>query len=123
MTVPLATLGTVMPGGLEIKRATIRGEESQGMLCSARELMLSEDHSGIIDLDVMFAGVVLELGAPIDRYLPEPDVVLEVEVPFKPSDGMGVVGLAREVKAALAAAGHRGSAPARGATRVRPPCA
>ena len=104
MLVPLATLGTIMPGGMEIKRAKIRGEESQGMLCSARELLLSEDHSGIIDLDVMFAGVKLEIGAPIDRYLPEPDVVLEVEVPFNRPDGMGVIGLAREVRAALGGA-------------------
>lgn len=101
MTVPLATLGTVMPGGLEIKRAKIRGEESEGMLCSARELMLSEDHSGIIDLDVMFAGATLVPGTPIDALLPEPDAILEVEVPFNRPDGMGIVGLAREVKAAL----------------------
>ncbi len=100
MTVPLATLGTVMPGGMEIKRAKIRGEESEGMLCSSRELLLSDDHSGIIDLEVMFAGTPLEIGAPIDRYLPEPDAILEVEVPFNRPDGMGVIGLAREVKAA-----------------------
>src|SRR5690348_16835567 len=47
MLVPLATEGAVLPGGLTIKRSKIRGEESQGMLCSARELQLSEDHSGI----------------------------------------------------------------------------
>jgi phenylalanyl-tRNA synthetase beta chain len=104
MTVPLATLGTVMPGGMKIQRAKIRGEESEGMLCSARELMLSEDHSGIVDLDVMLAGQKLEIGTPLDRYLPEPDAILEVEVPFNRPDGMGVVGLAREVKAALGGA-------------------
>jgi phenylalanyl-tRNA synthetase beta chain len=104
MIVPLATIGTVMPGGMEIKRAKIRGEESEGMLCSARELMLSEDHSGIVDLEAMFRGVALEIGAPIDRYLPEPDAVLEVEVPFNRPDGMGVVGLAREVRAAFGGA-------------------
>ncbi len=104
MTVPLATIGTVMPGGMVIQRAKIRGEESQGMLCSARELLLSDDHSGIIDLEAMFPGVRFELGAPLDRYLPEPDTVLEIEVPFNRPDGMGVVGLAREVKAALGGA-------------------
>ena len=117
MTVPLATLGTVMPGGMEIKRAKIRGEESQGMLCSARELMLSEDHSGIIDLEAMFAGMALEIGEPIDRYLPEPDTVLEVEVPFNRPDGMGVVGLAREVKAAF---GGRWTGAARQRLDARP---
>ncbi|MCC6649995.1 MAG: phenylalanine--tRNA ligase subunit beta [Candidatus Eisenbacteria bacterium] len=101
MTVPLATLGTVMPNGLEIKRAKIRGEESEGMLCSARELMLSEDHSGILELTELFAGQALTIGAPVDTYFPKPDAVLEVEVPFNRPDGMGVIGLAREVKAAL----------------------
>jgi phenylalanyl-tRNA synthetase beta chain len=101
MTVPLATLGTVMPGGMEIKRAKIRGEESEGMLCSARELGLSDDHSGILELTTLLPGVALEPGTPIDAYLPEPDAVLEVEVPFNRPDGLGVVGLAREVKAAL----------------------
>lgn len=101
MTVPLATLGTVMPNGLVIKAAKIRGEESQGMLCSARELGLSEDHSGILELTALLPGAALVPGRPIDDYLPEPDVVLEVEIPFNRPDGMGVVGLAREVKAAL----------------------
>ena len=101
MTVPLATLGTVMPNGMEIKAAKIRGEESQGMLCSARELGLSEDHSGILELTDLLPGVALEAGRPIDDYLPEPDAVLEVEIPFNRPDGMGVVGLAREVRAAL----------------------
>jgi phenylalanyl-tRNA synthetase beta chain len=101
MVVPLATVGTTMPNGLVIKAAKIRGEESQGMLCSGRELMLSEDHDGILDLRTYLSGVVLEPGKPLDAYLPEPDHVLEVEIPFNRPDGMGVVGLAREVKAAL----------------------
>ena len=104
MTVPLATLGTVMPNGLEIKRAKIRGEESQGMLCSARELGLSEDHSGILELSELFPGADLKPGTPIDTFMPEPDAVLEVEVPFNRPDGMGVIGLAREVKAAFGGA-------------------
>jgi phenylalanyl-tRNA synthetase beta chain len=101
MIVPLATVGTTMPSGLVIKAAKIRGEESQGMLCSARELMLSEDHDGILDLRGYLAGATLEAGKPFEAYLPEPDFVLEVETPFNRPDGMGVLGLAREVKAAL----------------------
>ena len=101
MIVALATVGTTMPNGLVIKAARIRGEESQGMLCSGRELMLSEDHDGILDLRTYLAGATLEVGKPFDTYLPEPDHVLEVETPFNRPDGMGVVGLAREVKAAL----------------------
>lgn len=101
MLVPLANVGTTMPSGLVIKKAKIRGEESQGMLCSGRELEISEDHDGILDLRVFLAGAALEVGQPLDRYLPEPDHVLEVEIPFNRPDGMGVLGLAREVKAAL----------------------
>src|SRR5690606_24828843 len=48
--VPLATLGTVMPDGMEIARRKLRGEWSNGMLCSARELELGEDHGGILVL-------------------------------------------------------------------------
>src|SRR5258706_7429508 len=47
MIVPLATAGAVLPGGLAIKKSKIRGEQSQGRLCSAPELGLSEDHDGI----------------------------------------------------------------------------
>ena len=101
MIVPLATVGTTMPNGLVIKAAKIRGEESQGMLCSGRELQLTEDHDGILDLRSFMGGVEFVVGRPFDSYLPEPDAVLEVEIPFNRPDGMGVVGLAREVKAVL----------------------
>jgi phenylalanyl-tRNA synthetase beta chain len=102
MIAPLATEGAVLPGGLAIKRSKIRGEESQGMLCSARELQLSEDHSGILDLRTFGAGPAsLVPGTPIAKALGPPDAVLEVEMPFNRPDGMGIVGLAREVKAAL----------------------
>src|SRR5690348_10993763 len=49
MKVPLAKIGARLPG-LEIRRASLRGVESEGMLCSARELGLSEDHSGLLEL-------------------------------------------------------------------------
>lgn len=101
MFVALATVGTTMPAGLVIKPAKIRGEESQGMLCSARELQISEEHDGILDLAQHLPGAALVPGRPLDAYLPEPDAVLEVEVPFNRPDGLGIVGLAREVKSAL----------------------
>jgi phenylalanyl-tRNA synthetase beta chain len=102
MIAPLATIGAKLPGGLVIKKSKIRGVESQGMLCSADELGFSDDHSGIVDLPVHLgtdAGLVT--GRPLDELLPPPDAVLEVEVPFNRPDGLGVVGLAREVKAAF----------------------
>ena len=108
MVVPLATIGATLPGGLVIKKSKIRGEESQGMLCSARELGLSEDHEGIVDLERTFGagegGEAVALpasGTPLAALVGTPEVVLEVEVPFNRPDGLGIVGLAREVKAAL----------------------
>jgi len=49
--VPVATVGTKMPNGMEIKEASIRGEKSFGMLCAKDELGLGEDHSGIFILN------------------------------------------------------------------------
>jgi phenylalanyl-tRNA synthetase beta chain len=101
MIAPLAMIGAKLPGGLVIKRSKIRGVESQGMLCSADELGFSDDHSGIVDLPAYLGtDTGLVTGRPLDELLPPPDAVLEVEVPFNRPDGLGVVGLAREVKAA-----------------------
>ena len=61
MIVPLATVGTTMPDGLVIKAAKIRGEESQGMICSGRELQLTEDHDGILDLGAYLKRAALEV--------------------------------------------------------------
>jgi len=51
MVVPYAPAGATLPGGFTLERRTIRGQVSDGMLCSARELGLGEDHSGILGLD------------------------------------------------------------------------
>jgi len=93
--VPLATLGTVMPGGLEIGRRKMRGEWSNGMLCSARELGLGDDHAGILVLDPDLA-----LGTPITEALGiDRDVLWELEVNPNRPDAMSVAGLARDVAA------------------------
>src|SRR5204863_8366817 len=77
-------------------------EESQGMLCSARELEMSDDHEGILDLARMIDGAAdAMIGRPLDDVLGPPDAVLEVEIPFNRPDGLGIVGLAREETAAL----------------------
>jgi phenylalanyl-tRNA synthetase beta chain len=91
--VPLATLGTVMPGGMKIEKRKLRGEWSNGMLCSARELGTSDDHGGILVL-----GGDLALGTPIAEALGiEPDVLWELEVNPNRPDAMNVLGLARDV--------------------------
>lgn len=51
LKVPLARIGAVLPGDFKISKARMRGEDSFGMLCSARELGLSQDHGGLLELD------------------------------------------------------------------------
>ena len=102
MMVPLATVGAELPGGVRIRKSKIRGEESQGMLCSPRELQLSDEREGILDLELHFGTAAdLKPGRPVDELFPPPDEVLVVEVPFNRPDGLGVLGLAREVRAGL----------------------
>ena len=77
MMAPLATVGATLPGGVTIKKSTIRGAESQGMLCSARELELSEDHEGILDLQRYVDGSAeLRIGTPLDQLIGPPETVL-----------------------------------------------
>ncbi|MCU1369065.1 MAG: pheT [Ilumatobacteraceae bacterium] len=93
--VPLATLGTVMPGGMKIERRKLRGEWSNGMLCSDKELELGDDHSGIL---ILRAG--LALGTPIvDALGIQADVLWELEINPNRPDAMSVMGLARDVAA------------------------
>src|SRR6185503_11892074 len=74
MIVPLATVGAKLPDGTVIRKSKIRGEESQGMLCSGRELALSDDHDGILDFRRLVSrDSDLVLGRPIDEILDPPD--------------------------------------------------
>ena len=100
MIAPFATVGAKLPGGMVIKRATIRGQESQGMLCSARELGLSDDHEGIVALpDLVGADTPLVPGTPLDAVLGGPETVLDVEVFYNRGDAQSILGLVREVAA------------------------
>lgn len=95
--VPLATLGTTMPGGMKIERRKLRGEWSNGMLCSGRELELSDDHGGIMQLPPS-----TPLGVPITDALGiTQDVVFDLSVNPNRPDAMSVVGIARDVAAKL----------------------
>ena len=72
---PFARTGTVLPGGLKIQKRKIRGAISDGMLCSARELALGQEHDGIMELDVDVAP-----GTPLLRALPIGDVRFVIDV-------------------------------------------
>jgi phenylalanyl-tRNA synthetase beta chain len=95
MKAPLATLGATLPNGTQIKAAKLRGVESLGMLCSARELGLSEDTSGLFDLPQE-----LRTGDDLVKALALDDTVLEVNLTPNRGDCMSVLGVAREVAAA-----------------------
>jgi phenylalanyl-tRNA synthetase beta chain len=93
----LATEGLTIPAtGEVLKRASIRGVESQGMLCSARELGLGEDHTGIIDLDPEG----LEVGMPAARALAIEGPIFELKLTPDRADCFGVLGIARDLAAA-----------------------
>ncbi|HET6663518.1 MAG TPA: phenylalanine--tRNA ligase subunit beta [Acidimicrobiales bacterium] len=94
--VPLATVGTVMPNGVEIGRRRVRGEWSNGMLCSAREIGLGSDHAGIF---VLPSGIS-EVGVPFaDAMGIERDVLYDLEVNPNRPDAMSVAGVARDLAA------------------------
>ncbi|RUM39301.1 MAG: phenylalanine--tRNA ligase subunit beta [Desulfobulbus sp.] len=88
----LARPGTRLPDGMKIKKAKVRGEQSLGMLCSALELGLSEDHSGIMELDES-----LPIGIPLTRALDLDDTMIEVDLTPNRPDCASVLGIAREV--------------------------
>jgi phenylalanyl-tRNA synthetase beta chain len=92
--VPLATVGAMLPGGLEIKKAKLRGVESFGMLCSAKELGLAEESSGLLELP---AG--LPVGQSLVAALHLDDTILEINLTPNRGDCMSVLGVAREVAA------------------------
>lgn len=94
--VALANIGSVIPTNqMEIKAAKVRGVESQGMMCSARELGLGEDHAGIIELPL-----TAPIGDSIVGVLGLNDPVLDINVTANRGDCMGVYGIARDLAAA-----------------------
>ena len=91
---PFAPTGSVLPGGLKIEKRKIRGQTSNGMLCSARELGLGEEHDGIMELDVDVAP-----GTPFLSAMPVGDSRLVVDVLPNRPDLLSHLGMAREVAA------------------------
>ncbi|WP_426752039.1 phenylalanine--tRNA ligase subunit beta [Myxococcus sp. Y35] len=90
--VPLATVGTKLPNGADIKQAALRGVDSFGMLCSSKELGLSEESSGLLILPPD-----TRVGQPIAEAVGLDDVVLEVNVTPNRPDALSHLGVAREV--------------------------
>lgn len=91
--VPVALPGAELPGGFQIKEGKLRGVASLGMMCSGRELGLSDDHAGLL---------ILDPDAPVGtaiRDLIEPDVLLDLEITPNRPDLLSHLGLARELAA------------------------
>jgi phenylalanyl-tRNA synthetase beta chain len=92
--VPVALVGAVLPGNFQIKQSKIRGQSSDGMMCSAKELGVAEDAAGLLILESRPA-----VGTPINQVLPPGDVVIDVEITPNRPDCLCHLGIARELAA------------------------
>ncbi|MBZ0334060.1 phenylalanine--tRNA ligase subunit beta [Marinobacter sp. AL4B] len=92
LKVPFAEVGAVLPGNFKIKKAKLRGQPSQGMLCSESELTLSESHDGLMELPDD-----APVGQSMVDYLKLNDIAIDVDLTPNRSDCLSIKGLAREV--------------------------
>ena len=94
LKVPLARVGAELPGGMKIGVAKMRGVQSSGMLCSARELGLSQDHAGLLELPVdMVPGQSIREALDLD------DTLFTLKLTPNRADCLSILGVAREVAA------------------------
>jgi phenylalanyl-tRNA synthetase beta chain len=96
--IPVALVGAILPNGMEIKKAEVRGEFSSGMLCAEDELSLGDDHGGIMILENN-----AKIGQNLADYLKIKDVIFEVDnksITNRP-DLWGHLGMAREISVFL----------------------
>ena len=100
--VPVALVGAELPGGVKIKRAKLRGVESQGMICSAKELGLNDR---LLPKELQEGILVLpadcRIGDPIEQVLDLDDAVLELDLTPNRSDALSMIGVAFEIGALL----------------------
>ena len=89
---PVALIGAELPGGFKIKKAKLRGVESFGMLCSAKEIALSEQAEGLLTLPAD-----APVGTPISDYLQLNDYSIELGLTPNRADCLSIRGIAREV--------------------------
>ncbi|WPC03416.1 phenylalanine--tRNA ligase subunit beta [Pseudomonas benzenivorans] len=94
LKIPFAMIGAELPGDFKIKKAKLRGVESNGMLCSASELQISEDNDGLMELPAE-----APVGQDIRAYLSLDDASIEVDLTPNRGDCLSLAGLAREVSA------------------------
>ncbi|MBI2027599.1 MAG: phenylalanine--tRNA ligase subunit beta [Deltaproteobacteria bacterium] len=99
--VPLAKMGSELPGNFKIKQASLRGVDSFGMLCSKKELGLGQDSEGIF---ILPPG--LKLGQPLEKLIDIEDTVLECEIPANRGDLLSHLGIAQEVSSLLGTLCH-----------------
>jgi len=95
-TYPFAPVGATLPGGLKLERRKIRGVESNGMLCSAKELGLGVDHAGILELDTEAPP-----GTPFLEAIPVADEQIVIDVSANRPDLLCHKGVARELAVSL----------------------
>ncbi|MEC9341068.1 MAG: phenylalanine--tRNA ligase subunit beta [Pseudomonadota bacterium] len=101
MKTALAPVGARLPGGVRIKKSKIRGQPSEGMLCSAAELGLSDETSGILELPSACVP-----GTPLSQALHLDDAVLDLELTPNRGDCLSMRGASRELAALTGAAWH-----------------
>jgi phenylalanyl-tRNA synthetase beta chain len=94
MFAPVALEGATLPGGLSIRRAAMRGVESRGMLCSAKELGIDEDASGLLSLDAS-----LTPGTPLRTALDLDDTLITLKITPNRADCLSIAGIAQDVAA------------------------
>lgn len=93
--VPFAKIGAVIPSnGLKIEKVKLRGEVSEGMICSEKELEISDNHEGIMALDSS-----LEPGTPFSKVMNLDDVVLDIAITPNRADALSHIGIARDLAA------------------------
>lgn len=94
MKIPVALIGAILPGNIKIKKSKLRGQTSYGMMCSEKELGLSEDAEGLMDLPQD-----APLGQCIRQYLSLDDNSIEIDLTPNRADCLSIYGIAREVAA------------------------
>jgi phenylalanyl-tRNA synthetase beta chain len=119
MLVACATEGAVLPGGFKIKRAKMRGVESQGMLCSAKELGIAEDAEGLLALP---SALATRLGDNLREALDLDAQVLTLKLTPNRADCLSILGVAREVCGVNLKPAYTAAVAADYAHRLRPCC-